>query len=324
MIIRWGIIGPGAIANNFADGLAQSQSGKLTAIASRDPARRGSFGDKYAIAAEKRYADYAALLADSDVDAVYVATPHPWHAELSIMALRAGKHVLCEKPMAMNYAEACDMQATADDVDRILGIAYYRRMYPKLRRAKELLDAGVIGKPVVAEATCHSWFNDEDRARSWLLHRSTAGGGCLYDIASHRIDAFNFLFGKPVRACGYTSNLVHFNDVEDNATVLMEYESGVRGIVDARWHSRVARDEFRIRGVDGELELTPLNGPAIIFPGGREELPAYANVHFPCVENFVHAVLDGAPLAASGASSLMTDQVTGWVADHAAVRYHRR
>ena len=71
--------------------------------------------------------------------------------------------------------------------------------------------------------------------------------------------------------------------------MLVDYESGMRGIVDVRWHSRVARDEFRIRGVEGELDLTPLNGPAIVFPGGAEELPAHANLHFPCVKNFVQA-----------------------------------
>jgi predicted dehydrogenase len=215
------------------------------------------------------------------------------------------------------------MQRVSEDTGRILGIAYYRRMYPKLRRAKELLEAGVIGKPVVAEATCHYWFNDEDGTRSWLLHRPTAGGGPLYDIASHRIDAFNFLFGKPLRACGSVSNVVHLNDVEDNATVLVDYESGVRGIVDVRWHSRIPQDEFRVRGVDGEMDLTPLNGPTIVFPGGREELPPHANLHFPCVKNFVDSVLDGAPLAASGASSLLTDQVTGWVTEQAVIRYHR-
>ena len=105
MTIRWGIIGPGSIAHNFADGLAQTDHGTLTAISSRDSARRAAFGDRYAVAAAKRYASPEALLADPDVDAVYISTPHPWHAELSIAALRAGKHVLCEKPAGMNAAE---------------------------------------------------------------------------------------------------------------------------------------------------------------------------------------------------------------------------
>ncbi len=315
-MINWLVVGIGDISTKRAiPAILEEERSQLYGVVTRDPAKAVPYRTRVWTSLED-------ALKDPVIDAVYISSPVFLHAPQTILALRAGKHVLCEKPMAMNYAEACLMQAAADDADRILGIAYYRRMYPKLRRAKELLDAGVIGKPVVAEATCHSWFNDEDGTRSWLLHRLTAGGGCLYDIASHRIDAFNFLFGTPVRACGYTSNLVHCNDVEDNATLLVEYESGVRGIVDARWHSRMTRDEFRIRGVEGELELSPLNSPLIVFPGGSEELPPHANLHFPCIENFVKALLDGTPLAASGASSVLTDQVTGWVTDHATVRYH--
>jgi predicted dehydrogenase len=98
--------------------------------------------------------------------------------------------------------------------------------------------------------------------------------------------------------------------VEDCATVLVDYENGARGIVDVRWHSRVTRDECRIIGVDGELNLTPLNGPELRFPGGEESLPMHPNLHYPCVENFVGAVLDGAHLYASGESSIWTDWVT--------------
>ena len=104
---------------------------------------------------------------------------------------------------------------------------------------------------------------------------------------------------------------MHAAAVEDSATVMIEYESGVRGVVDVRWHSRVPRDEFRIIGVDGEMSLTPLSAPRLSYPGGSEELPAHANLHYPCVENFVSAVVDGAHLFASGESSLWTDWVTG-------------
>jgi predicted dehydrogenase len=232
------------------------------------------------------------------------------HAPQTIQALRAGRHVLCEKPMAMNYSEACSMAATSRATGRTLGIAYYRRMYPKVNRAKELIQAGAIGRPVFAEATSHDWVNPADGARNWLVDPEKAGGGPLYDIASHRIDLMNFLFGEPVRAAGQLSTLVQPIPVEDNASVLIEYESGVRALVDVRWHSRVARDEFRVRGTDGEIELSPLNGPAIEFPGGSEDLPAHPNLHFPCVENFVSAVLEGAPLRATADSSALTDWVT--------------
>jgi predicted dehydrogenase len=183
-------------------------------------------------------------------------------------------------------------------------------MYPKLQRAKQLLAEGAIGRPVLAEINCHDWFNDEDGTRGWLLDPRLAGGGPIYDIGSHRIDVLNFLFGRPVRVTAQLSNVVHSAPVEDNATVLIEYESGARGVVDVRWHSRVSRDEFRIAGTDGEMELSPLNGPLLIYPGGREELPPHANLHYPCVDNFVNAVLDGAPLVADAESAVWTDWVT--------------
>jgi predicted dehydrogenase len=97
--------------------------------------------------------------------------------------------------------------------------------------------------------------------------------------------------------------------VEDNATVMIEHATGVRSLVDVRWHSRVARDEFRIRGTEGELDLTPLNGPELVHPGGAEQIPAHANLHYPCVENFVSAVLDKSELRSSGATALFAEWV---------------
>lgn len=315
-MLNWIVVGIGDITRKrvIPAILAESRS-RLHGIVTRDPNKAAS----YSVSTWTTLED---ALTDSVIEAVYVASPVFLHAEQTILALRAGKHVLCEKPMAMNYSQASEMQRAAEEAGKFLGIAYYRRMYPKVRRAMELLAAGVIGKPVLAEAFCHDWFNDEAGTRTWLLDPAKSGGGPLYDIASHRIDLMNFLFGTPARATGYTSNLVHFNKVEDNATILMDYESGLRAIVDARWHCRIPRDEFRIRGVEGIMDLTPLNGPGIVYPGGCEQLPPHQNLHFPCIENFVGAVLDGAPLAAAGSSSLLTDRITGWVTEHAAVRYH--
>jgi predicted dehydrogenase len=101
--------------------------------------------------------------------------------------------------------------------------------------------------------------------------------------------------------------------VEDSATVLIEYAGGVRGIVDARRHSRVGRDEFRIIGTEGEIDLTPLNGPRLAYAGGEMELPPHSNLHYPCVEDFVESVIAGRAPAASGESSLWTE----WVIDRA-------
>ena len=302
-MLRWLVVGIGDITTKrVLPAILSEPRSQLAGIVTRDPAK----AVPYAVAA---WQDLTTALAESGADAVYVATPVFLHAPQTIQALRAGKHVLCEKPMALTFAEADSMQQAAGETGQTLGIAYYRRLYPKVARAQCLIDAGAIGRPVFAEATSHAWFLPTDGSRGWLTDPQKAGGGPLRDIASHRIDLMNYLFGKPVRATGHLSTLVHPIQVEDNATVLIEYGSGVRGLVDVRWHSRVARDEFRIRGTEGELDLSPLNAPVLAHPGGSELIPAPANLHYPCIEDFVTAVLEGGTPRSTGASALATEWV---------------
>lgn len=308
MAIRWIVIGVGDITTKrvLPAILAEPRS-LLAGIVTRTPAKANPYG-------VPAWTSLEVALAEQECDAVYVASPVVLHAPQTIASLHAGRHVLCEKPMAMNYEEALSMQRTADEVGRILGIAYYRRMYPKVNRALELIRLKAIGEPVFAEATSHCWVcpGPEDE-RSWFIDPAVAGGGPLYDIACHRIDLMNYLFGNPMRATAHLSNAVHQYAVEDNATVMVEYSSGVRCVVDVRWHSRVLRDEFRIRGTDGEIEMTPLNSGVLVYPGGKEELPPHENLHYPCVADFVSAVLAGTELRSSGATAL----ATAWVTDEA-------
>jgi predicted dehydrogenase len=303
-MLNWIVVGIGDITTRRVIPAIQSESrSSLYGLVTRDPAKAAQYGTRV-------WPSLDEALADSAVNAVYVATPVFLHAPQTIQAFRAGKHVLCEKPMAMNEAEARSMVDTARECGRVFGVAYYRRAYPKVQRAKQLLKSGAIGKPVLAELTCHEWRGDDTGFRGWLLDPAKAGGGPLYDIASHRIDVLNYFFGQPQRATGFISNVVHHYAVEDNATAMIDYADGVRGIVDVRWHSKIKRDECRIRGTEGEMELSPLNGPDLIYPGGEEHLPVHANVHLPLLENFVDAVESKAPLLASGADAYWTDWIT--------------
>jgi len=303
-MINWLVIGIGDITTKRVIPAIQAEPrSRLYGILTRDPAKAAPYQARV-------WTELDEALGDASIDAVYVASPVFLHAPQTIAALRAGRHVLCEKPVALDYGQALEMVRTAKETGRTLGIAYYRRMYPKLQRAKALIEAGAIGRPVLCEVHCHGWFNDEDGRRPWLLDPARAGGGPLFDIGSHRIDAVNFLLGQPVAASAHLSNVVHRNPVEDAATVLIEYANGARGMVDVRWHSRVVRDEFRVIGTEGEMVLTPLNAPELTYPGGRESRPPHPNFHYPCVENFVAAVLDGAHLYAGGESSICTDWVT--------------
>ena len=166
-----------------------------------------------------------------------------------------------------------------------------------------------------AEATAHDWFNPLGTSRAWLADPKQSGGGPLRDVASHRIDLMNYLFGKPVRAIGHRSTLVQPLPVEDNATLMIEYEGGLRGVVDVRWHSRVPRDEFRVRGTEGEIDLSPLNGPELVHPGGTERIAAPQNLHYPCVEDFVGAIVRGILPRSYGEGALAAE----WVMEQVAV-----
>ncbi len=307
-MLKWLVIGIGDITTKrVLPGILSEPRSRLVGIVTRDLEKAESFS-------VPAWTSLDAAFAQSGADAVYVATPVFLHAAQTIASLNAGAHVLCEKPTAMNYAEATSMQQAAEQANRKLGIAYYRRAYPKVNRAKQLIEAGAIGRPVFAEATSHAWVEPGDREVNWRIDPKRAGGGPLYDIASHRIDLMNYLFGAPIRVSGHRSTLVQPIDVEDNATVMIDYENGVRGIVDVRWHSRVARDEFRLRGTDGEIDLSQLNDPDLAYPGGGERIPAPDNLHYPCIENFVSGVLGTASMLSTGKTAMVTDWVTERVA----------
>ena len=193
--IRWGIIGPGSIAHNFADGLAESQSGELVAIASRDAVRRGAFGDQYKIDPAKRFADYAALMADAAVDAIYISTPHPWHAELSIAALRAGKAVLCEKPAGMNSAEVVAVTEVARETGRFFMEAFMYRCHPQIARVLEVIASGEIGE--ITHIRTLFGFDAKFSATSRLYDAALGGGGIL-DVGGYPVSLARLIAGAAV------------------------------------------------------------------------------------------------------------------------------
>jgi predicted dehydrogenase len=304
MSLNWLVVGIGDITTKRAIPAIQAEARSvLHGVVTRDAKKAEAYPGVRAWATVEE-----ALAGDNLIDAVYIASPVFLHAAQAIECFKAGKHVLCEKPVAMTYAEAAAMVEAAANAKKLFGVAYYRRLYPKLMRAKELIAEGAIGKPLFVEGVYHGWLESE--ARGWLRDPAMAGGGPLYDVASHRIDACNYLFGKPERAMGMRSNALHELAVEDSASVLIGYAGGVHGIVDARWNSHVCRDEFRVIGTEGAVEMTPLNGPEIRWSGGAEELPVAKNVHLPLIENFVAGVLDGAELASPGDQAIWTDWIT--------------
>ncbi|HLG64463.1 MAG TPA: Gfo/Idh/MocA family oxidoreductase [Ktedonosporobacter sp.] len=178
--LNWGIIGAGGIARIFARGLAQSQTGTLLAIGSRAQETADLFGEEQHV--PRRYGSYQALLDDQDVQAVYIATPHPMHAEWAIRAAEAGKHILCEKPLALNYREALSIVEAARRHDVFLMEAFMYRCIPQTAKLVELVQAGAIGEVQVIQASFsfHAPFQPEGR-----LWSNALGGGAILDVGCY-------------------------------------------------------------------------------------------------------------------------------------------
>lgn len=188
--LKWGIIATGRIAHTFAQGLAESQTGDLVAVASRTRESADSFGDTYGV--ERRYAGYANLLADPEVDAVYIATPHPMHLEWAVASAEAGKHILCEKPLGIDREQALTIIEAARKYDVFLMEAFMYRCHPQTAKILELIREGAVGEIRVIQANFS--YNVEPDLDDSVLNPALAGGGIL-DVGCYCTSAARLIAG---------------------------------------------------------------------------------------------------------------------------------
>jgi D-xylose 1-dehydrogenase (NADP+, D-xylono-1,5-lactone-forming) len=193
--MRWGVISTGHIARVFVEGLGPSESEQVVAVASRERARAEEFASELGIA--HGYGSYAELLADPEVEAVYVATPNSRHAEDSIAAARAGKHVLCEKPIGVGAAEAAEMFAIAREAGVWLMEAFMYRFHPRTLKVRELIEAGTIGEVQLVRASFGFNLTDPSNVRL----SADLAGGALMDVGCYCVNFARMALGeRPVRA----------------------------------------------------------------------------------------------------------------------------
>ncbi|HOC03506.1 MAG TPA: aldo/keto reductase [bacterium] len=192
--LSWGIIGTGNIAKTFANGVIRSKTGKLVAIASRDKTKAEKFAEDFNI--PQAYGKYEDLLADSNVQAVYIATPHPMHAEWAIKAAEAKKHILCEKPLGINHAEAMAIIESAIENDVFLMEAFMYRCHPQTKKLIEILRENIIGDIKVIQATFS--FQAQFNPKSRLFNNDLGGGGIL-DVGCYCTSMSRLIAGV---ACG--------------------------------------------------------------------------------------------------------------------------
>jgi predicted dehydrogenase len=252
---------------------------------------------------------------DSQVDAVYIATPVRLHAEQAIAAAEAGKHVLCEKPMALDVAECERMIAAAHENGVRLGVAYYRHHYPVVARLRDLVTSGELGQPVHAVAEAFERFDPpSDHPRAWLLKKAIAGGGPMADFGCHRIEVLLDLLGPIARARGFAAN-VRFKDreVEDTCTAHLDFRSGAQAVVTVTHAASERRDRLSIFGTEGSAHVDELNLGLlrIVSPHGvdEESHSPHANLHQPLVEDFLAAIGENREPAVTGRIGLEVARV---------------
>jgi len=247
--IRWGIAATGGIAAGFATDLALVEGAVITAAGSRSQARADAFGDQFDV--PHRHATYEALAADPDVDVVYVASPHSRHAADAILFLDAGKHVLCEKPMAMNEREVVAMIDAARRNGRFLMEAILTRFTPAHVEVRRLLADGAIGTPLAVDAEFGFPFPHDPTHR---LFDIALGGGALLDLGIYPLQFATMVLGPAaaVAAVGH----VGVTNVDEHVAVSIRHEGG--GLSVAKAASRVLLgNRARISGTDGAILLPP-------------------------------------------------------------------
>jgi predicted dehydrogenase len=302
-VVRWGLIGCGDIAaKRVAAALRDAPGSALVAVSRRQAGKAAEFARQFGAA--RWHASWEDLIR-SDVDAVYVATPVDLHAQMTIAAAEAGKHVLCEKPMGLDVEECDRMVRAAKANDVKLGVAYYRRFYPILQRLKELLRGGVIGAPVTAQADSFGPFDPgPDHPRRWLVDKGQSGGGPMFDVGCHRLEVFLNLFGAVAEVRGLVARVALTRNVEDTGIAVLRFEGGPVATVRVTHAVGEPRDTLEVYGRTGSVHIPNLNGSEMrIRANGAdavEQHPSPANLHQPLVEQFVRAVRTKEALVVDG------------------------
>lgn len=332
--IRFGFIGAGQIAYSSADSVRAHPQGEVVAIQDTNADRLADLGRKAGI--PKTYAEAQQLFTDPDVDAVYIAVPNKFHAPLALDALRAGKHVLLEKPFAFNYADAKEVVDTAAASGRVFSLGMNMRFRPDSQIVREMVRDGTLGEVYHAKAF---WFRRQGipKLGTWFGRRELSGGGCLYDIGVHMLDLCLFTMGnyEPVSVTGATytkfgnrglgeggwgmSDREHAHadfDVEDFATGLIKFANGATVSLDVSWacHAEDSnRNDVHLYGTDAGAQCFPAKlfrsadqGPGYIVEENLKRDLSFAPDRF---HNFINHLLGGEELCVTPHHALVVQRI---------------
>jgi predicted dehydrogenase len=264
--LRWGILGAGGIAKRVSNDVVKLSDHQLYAVGSRDVEKANAFADSYDI--PKRYGSYEELCADPEIDLIYVATPHNFHKEHTLLALANGKAVLCEKPFTINLAEAKILVDDARAKNLFLMEGMWSRCFPAMAKVRELLKDGAIGEPRMIEADFgfRSGVNPESR-----LYNPALGGGGLMDVGVYPVSLAQMVFGEPNRLASLAN--LGSTGVDEEAAMLLGFPGGEIGILYTAIRVNTPQSAI-ILGSEGQIEIPkPWWCPkaVVLHKGGQSE-----------------------------------------------------
>jgi predicted dehydrogenase len=312
-VLRWGLIGCGDIARKrVAPAFRDLDSCRLVAVSRAQPDLAEQFARDFG--AGRWYKEWRDLLEDEEIDAVYIATPPHLHAEQTIAACEAGKHVICEKPMAVNAQECRRMIAACRTGGVRLSVAYYRHFYPVVDRVKQILESGEIGKVVLAEIRAFENYRPAaEDPRSWMIRKRQGGGGPLMDFGCHRIEVLLHILGEVSRAWGSQGSLVTDWDVEDTSISIFEFQNEARGMLAVSRAIEEPQDTLDIYGSAGSIHIPVLNDGSmrVSSPAGdrRENHPSHPNMHLPYIRAVTRAFLQNGEPPVPGETGLRVAEI---------------
>ena len=268
--INWGFIGCGEVTEKKSGpAFNEVEGSQVVAVMSRSENKARSYAERHHI--RKWYTDAQELIDDPDVNAIYIATPPSSHATFAIMAMRAGKPVYIEKPLAASYNDCIRINRISEQTGVPCFVAYYRRYLPYFQKVKEIIQNGTIGKVINVQLRFSVPPRDLDykneKELPWRLQPDIAGGGYFYDLAPHQIDLLQNIFGVITRAHGYPANRAHLYKAEDTVSACFFFENGVTG--SGSWcfvgHESAKEDCIEIIGDKGSLSFSVFTYEPIVL-----------------------------------------------------------
>ena len=259
--IKWGFIGCGEVTEKKSGpAFSEVEGSKVVAVMSRNADHVKAYANRHNI--KKWYTDAQQLINDPEVNAVYVATPPSSHAIYAIMAMKAGKPVYVEKPLASNYDDCARINRISEQTGIPCFVAYYRRYLPYFQKVKQIIKDGVLGKIVNVQVRFACPPRDHDYAkdgeRPWRLDPEIAGGGYFYDLAPHQFDLLQDIFGVIVDVKGICANRAGLYTVEDSLSACFKFENGLPG--SGSWcfvgHRSAQEDTIEVIGEKGMLNFS--------------------------------------------------------------------